>query len=607
MKIDLLLQSAKVKFVAGAKKIKQHKWEAFFVLSLIFLGIFLRTYNFSSWLHFEIDQSYDFLMVSPAVEDGIENLPLLGPTAGGGRALRLGPAFYYMEYVSAKIFGNNPTGHAMNVLILSALALPLFYLFCKRYFSVRISIGLLTIFSTSLYLVLYSRFSWSPNVLPFLVIFSFYALLRSISEKEKNRDFWFIIFSFFLAITTQIHFNAFFIIPAVSIVFLIIKRPRFKLKTWFFSVAIFLFFYIPVIASEIKTGGQDLKFFGEKVSIGENSVSDSETTQEPEKDGKKIGERIFQDLRYHAYEYLLVVTGEDVANGSRPKSYNLGINCPSCAPEKPWRIGGLIFFALGAILLVHKLIEENDKERKSFLLLCLLWLLMSFFYFFAITYDGLYIYPRFFLVVSPLPIIFLGLIFETIQVEKRKISLLIFAIIIILLAYINLSRVKDVFRQLKNAPYQNTKVEKEDIFPNNYRITQEQQILITDYISKKSKANNYPIYLKTIHEYEPTLWYYLEKKGFSFYEKPFANEIIYKESNYFLVIYNTNSKKRELEKYTNTFDIAEKKEFGALIAYHLIPRVEKITTERQLDSKKGVPLQKEQISQLITWKKLFSE
>jgi hypothetical protein len=149
------------------EKIKEKKWELIFVLSLIFLGIFLRTFHFSKWLHFEIDQSYDYLMVSPAVEKGIGNLPLLGPTAGGGRALRLGPAFYYMEYLSAKVFGNNPTGHAMLVLILSIFSLPIFYLFSRRYFSKNISIGLLAIFSTSVYMVLYSRFSWSPNVLPF--------------------------------------------------------------------------------------------------------------------------------------------------------------------------------------------------------------------------------------------------------------------------------------------------------------------------------------------------------------------------------------------------------------------------------------------------------
>ena len=193
MKMDFIL-----------KKIKANKWEFALLLIIICVGIFLRTYNFSRWLHFEIDQVYDMDIVAPAVSDGIQNLPLLGPNVGGGMA-RLGPAFYYMEYASAKIFGNTPVGHAMNVLILSILALPLFYVFCRKYFSKVESLGLLAIFSVSLYMVMYSRFSWSPNVLPFLVLLSFYTLLRSVSPKEKYPARWFLAAVALITITSQIH------------------------------------------------------------------------------------------------------------------------------------------------------------------------------------------------------------------------------------------------------------------------------------------------------------------------------------------------------------------------------------------------------------------
>ena len=415
------------------EKIKEKKWELVLVLSLIFLGIFLRTFHFSKWLHFEIDQSYDYLMVSPAATQGIGNLPLLGPTAGGGRALRLGPAFYYLEYLSAKVFGNNPTGHAMLVLILSIFSLPLFYIFSRRYFSKNISIGLLAVFSTSVYMVLYSRFSWSPNVLPFLIMLTFYALLRSVSEKEEKRDRWFLFFAFVIGITTQIHFNSFFIIPAVAVIFLLIKRPKLKLKIWVLAAAIFLFLYTPIIANEIKTGGQDFAFFQEKIAGG----SEDEAVQNP-KDEKKPGEKLFQDFRYHAYEYFLIISGKDMINSSRPKGYDLGLTCKTCHDSLPWRTAGLVLFISGTALLVYKLTREKDGERKNFLWIAILWLVISFFYFFAITYDGLYIYPRFFLIAAPLPFILLGLIFESIGTNKNKIILLVFAVVILFLSYLNI-------------------------------------------------------------------------------------------------------------------------------------------------------------------------
>ena len=118
------------------------------LILILCIGIFLRTYHFSDWLHFEMDQAIDYDLVSPAVDFGPGHLPLLGPNVGGG-LLRLGPAFYYMEYLSALVFGNDPTGHAMLVLLSSIFAIPLFYLFAKRYFSPVLSLGLMAVFSFS--------------------------------------------------------------------------------------------------------------------------------------------------------------------------------------------------------------------------------------------------------------------------------------------------------------------------------------------------------------------------------------------------------------------------------------------------------------------------
>ena len=65
---------------------------------IIALGFFLRSYHFTDWLHFELDQARDARVVDAALEGGPGELPLLGPKAGG-TFLRLGPAFYYLQYL----------------------------------------------------------------------------------------------------------------------------------------------------------------------------------------------------------------------------------------------------------------------------------------------------------------------------------------------------------------------------------------------------------------------------------------------------------------------------------------------------------------------------
>ena len=73
------------------------------ILGAVFVaGIFIRTYHYHDWLRMNADQARDAALVSRTVE-GIDPLPLLGPKAGGTE-FKLGPAFYWFEAASAKVF-----------------------------------------------------------------------------------------------------------------------------------------------------------------------------------------------------------------------------------------------------------------------------------------------------------------------------------------------------------------------------------------------------------------------------------------------------------------------------------------------------------------------
>src|SRR3989339_797357 len=143
------------------------------LLAIILVGIFLRTYNFHDFLRFNADQSRDAAVINNALE-GKEALPLLGPKAGG-TDFRLGPAFYYFNYASGLVFGGNPDKLAYPDLLFSILAIPLFYVFSRRYFGKNISLAVAFLFAISLFTVRYSRFSWNPNSTPFFTMLFLYA------------------------------------------------------------------------------------------------------------------------------------------------------------------------------------------------------------------------------------------------------------------------------------------------------------------------------------------------------------------------------------------------------------------------------------------------
>jgi len=567
------------------KKIKSKKWELGILVFIIVIGIFLRTYHFSSWLHFEIDQAYDFNLVSPAIENGISNLPLLGTNVGGG-LLRLGPSFYYMEYVSAMIFGNTPTGHAMSVLILSILSLPLFYFFCKKYFSAIESLGLLTIFSVSLFSVLYSRFSWSPNVLPFLILLSFYALLRSVSSKEKHPAHWFLVSVATVTITSQIHLNSLFVIPAVAVIFIAIKRPRFNWKVWLSALAIIFILYSPAILNDIKTNGQNIKYFKTKLLR-------TGTRTAP------IGETITQDFMYNAYEYLFINTSNDQINGIKLNNY--GLTCDSCKENVSIKIFSIIIFLLALLILAVNIFKEKDKERKNFLILAGLWFLVSFFLFYTIA-KGYRMYPRFFLIVSPLAIIFYGFILKYIRPEQNKKRLTLFVLVIFVFMILNVQKIIPIFNQLKSVPSNsNQDTTADDIFPNTNRITLKEQELLADYIEAKYKENNYPVYVKIQSEYEPSIWVLLEQRGIHYYDE-LNNESLFTEGNYFNIKFATAG-----SDIGSKFSLLEAKNFGTLTAYYINPLPQFATVGRQAEYDRKKSEEAKIDSKLLTWKNLFTK
>ena len=145
------------------------------IFIIVAVAFAVRVYHFSDWLYFQGDQARDALLVTEAYGGGPGNLPLLGPRAGG-TSTRLGPVFYYFQYISVLIFGNrSPAVFAFPDLFFSILTIPLLYLFLRKFFKSGWSILLTLLYSVSLYTVQYSRFAWNPNSLPFFNLLFFFA------------------------------------------------------------------------------------------------------------------------------------------------------------------------------------------------------------------------------------------------------------------------------------------------------------------------------------------------------------------------------------------------------------------------------------------------
>lgn len=573
--------------------------KAYIVLILIIIagGIFLRSYHFSDWLHFELDQSRDAKIIDLAYEEGIGNLPLLGPKAAGS-FLRLGPAFYYFNYLSALASGNTPSGIAFIMMIFGILAIPVFYLFSRRYFERRVAIGLLAVFAVSIFLVMYSRFSWNPNALPLFAILVLYSLLRTCDADEKRKGLWILASSFSLAIATQLHFLAFVAMPVIAVIYLAIKRPRIKILYWIGAVLVFLVLYSPMIINEIKTGGDNAS---ELLKVTSKKSSDSDHS---------LAEKIFKNYTENSLGHFLILSGQ--SSGELPKLKGDNILKPDiicdqqCRDNLPLGILAGIFFTAGIVLLFKNFFWEKRGRRKDFIILAVIYFLVCFGLFTLLAFD---MPPRFFLLISALPFIFLGLILEFFDKKQSKTSLVFIILVVLALVASNLWLVRNRFEEMNSAASKSFKTDIDKILKERTRVTLLQQNLITDYIEGMYEKNKYPVYVNSDSFYRRAFLYNLEQRNIP--RDDFRNSVnsrkIYQNGNYFLIYRTLSNTDAKISKYFNNYELIGNKEFGTLTVFQLIPKKEAVNAVEQIFEPEGKPKSALGVPVRCRWNEVFGE
>lgn len=533
------------------KKIKEKKIEIILLVLIMITGSFLRLYNFSDWLHFEHDQARDLMFVSEGVTKGPADLPMLGPKASSS-ALRLGPAYYYMEYLSALVFGNTPTGHALFVAIFSIFSIYAMYLLLRIFFNTFISLGLTYLYSISLFFVLYSRFSWNPNILPFFVILGLYSLLKATNQKTKSPQWWFIFAVAIFTIGTQLHFIAFITLPMLVGFFLFYKKTKLTWKTWAVSLGMMLILYFPVIISEIKFKGENTKNFFYAIR-NKNDAKHS------------LAEKIMRNVVAQSKGYALMLSGDDHIATPKAKSF-----LKLSSYKKPDPYGFLLvlsFFIGGLVLFIHKIY----KLRNDWILMGM-WFVLTFALFSILAYE---MSPRFYLLIVPLPFIFLGIIIDFIWNKNKKIAKAIFIVVILALTYSNFSFIAQRFSQLSRADLEILHFPADNILKEPTRVTLNQQQQIAKFLYEKYQKNGYPIFVVySDRYYRQSIKHLAERLGAPIVP---MSDSVYLNSNSIIILRSASEKNQEISKYSKAYNIESKKEFGTLTIYSLIPKKEKIT------------------------------
>jgi 4-amino-4-deoxy-L-arabinose transferase-like glycosyltransferase len=540
------------------------------LMAILALGGFLRLHHFSDWLHFELDQARDMRVIDEALSAGPGELTLLGMKAGG-TSLRLGPGFYYLEYLSGLVFGATPEGVAMIVPILSIASIGLFYLFARRFFGTGLSLGLTLLFSVSAYLVMYGRFAWNPNPIPFFSLLGFYALLRSVAPEEHRPGRWFVLAAFSIGFATHLHFLAFLALPVVAAVFLAIRRPRFSWKAWGAACAAFLVFYVPVLLNEVETGGANSKAFFAAI------------TEKSSKEEHTLPAKFVRNVVEHGLGYLVVVSGHE-SGGFFDVHFGGGEGFRVGCDERcrfGWKEGAAAIgiFGLGILSLFALWWRERERRKADVLLLSGIWFLVAFALFLPLSYG---FSPRFFLVTAPIPFLLLGFAFEGARraLPWKRATSVATMLAISGLAALNLWYLADRFDQLSRAETEAVYSPTDRILKEKVRVTLAQQRAIVAYLKERSDESGWPVYMHSEPEHRRALKYILERSGVVNAQLNQSN--LYREGIYVLILRSKSDLHDGMSKYLEKYDVIGIRPWGTLTMMEFRPKEAFVVAERQV-------------------------
>lgn len=528
---------------------KIFKTEYVILAAIIFTAIFLRSYQHKEFLSFQLDQSRDAIIVGNFVREGFSKIPLLGPHISGS-TLQLGPAYYYLLSASAFLFGTNPNSFAIPDWFFSVLFVALLYPFFRLYFSKITSLALTAIAGTSLFLVIYGRFAWNPNSLPFFTLLALFGLLKA-DWKNIVHPGWFYLAIFSAGIATQLHYIYFFIAPILIIIFLIIWKPKLKFKQYFFGFLIILALYFPMIISEITTKGDNTKL------LFKNTMERVPAAE----DDHNVADKTFYAFQKMEIINWQMITADEHGSSMKLSKKFLPVCSKQCRKDLPFLIAQTFIFLAGIAASIFSYLREQDRDRKKFIFMSWAWVGLMFIISIPIIYR---MSPYYYLAAVPPIFVFLGMIFEkTKNFFGRHANL---AAVLMASAFIFFNVKNDItfLRQHKALAKDNVEDMVGRVIYDDMKVTLEQMERAVAYIIENKKTNS-PVRVVVDNTFARAVFYLLEyEHGIpACYIKTSSFHLSGNEDHFF--IYRRSINEEIPEEFNSQFTIKSQLKFGNIL------------------------------------------
>ncbi|MFH1864077.1 MAG: glycosyltransferase family 39 protein, partial [bacterium] len=206
--------------------IKKNPVEFWILLVILSVGAFLRLYKIDQYMTFLGDEGRDVIIVRRLLVnfDPI----LIGPGTSIGN-MYLGPLYYYLIAPALFLAGYSPVGPAVLVAVLAVATIWLIWRVGREWFGKFAGLIAAGLYAISPTVIIYSRSSWNPNIMPFFALLSIYSVWKvwspSAKATEGQASFrWLLVLGISYAFVLQSHYLGLLLAPTLFLFWILTFR-----------------------------------------------------------------------------------------------------------------------------------------------------------------------------------------------------------------------------------------------------------------------------------------------------------------------------------------------------------------------------------------------
>lgn len=255
--------------------VKENPVEFSLIALILILGAFLRLYRIDEYMTFLGDEGRDVIVVRRLLVNA--DPILIGPGTSIGN-MYLGPLYYYMMAPALWFANYSPVGPAVMIAVLGVVTIWFVYHIGKEWFGRWAGIVAAFLYAISPTVIIYSRSSWNPNIMPFFALLTIYSIWKLWRE---NKWAWLIIAGVSYAFVLQSHYLGLLLLPVIGFFWLLtlvnIWKTKKSKKGFFVNSAIGLFIFSllmsPLLIFDGRHGWRNVKAMHEFFAKRQTTVS----------------------------------------------------------------------------------------------------------------------------------------------------------------------------------------------------------------------------------------------------------------------------------------------------------------------------------------------